>query len=51
MGGERFDEWVAKGNYWEYYLQPITDIHLNSDLNGEFEAKNLCVCDYDFLTL
>jgi len=39
MGGERFDAWVAQDNYWEYYLQPITDIHLNSDLNGEFEAN------------
>jgi putative ABC transport system permease protein len=39
MGGERFDAWVAKGNYWEYFLQPITEIHLNSDLNGEFEAN------------
>ncbi len=39
MGGEEFDAWVAQDNYWEYYLQPITDIHLNSDLNGEFEAN------------
>ena len=39
MGEERFDAWVAKGNFWEYFLQPITDIHLNSDLNGEFEPN------------
>ena len=39
LGGRGFDEWVAEGNYWEYYLQPITDIHLNSDLKGEFEAN------------
>jgi putative ABC transport system permease protein len=39
MGGERFDSWVAKGNSWEYYLQPITKIHLTSDLNGEFESN------------
>jgi len=39
MGEERFDAWVARGNYWEYFLQPVTDIHLNSDLNGEFEAN------------
>jgi len=39
MGEERFDEWIAQGNYWEYFLQPITEIHLNSDLNGEFEAN------------
>ena len=39
MGGKQFDEWVAKGNYWKYYLQPVTEIHLNSDLNGEFEPN------------
>ncbi len=39
MGGESFDDWVSKGNYWEYYLQPLTDIHLTSDLNGEFEPN------------
>jgi len=39
MGGDEFDAWVAQGNYWEYFLQPITEIHLNSDLNGEFEAN------------
>jgi putative ABC transport system permease protein len=39
MGAERYDAWVAKGNFWEYFLQPITKIHLTSDLNGEFEAN------------
>ena len=39
MGEDKFDEWVAQGNFWEYYLQPLTDIHLNSDLNGELEAN------------
>ncbi|MEE8604679.1 MAG: ABC transporter permease [Candidatus Aminicenantaceae bacterium] len=39
LGGRGFDEWVAEGNYWEYFLQPITEIHLNSDLKGEFEAN------------
>ncbi len=39
MGGEQYDSWVAKGNSWEYYLQPITRIHLTSDLNGEFESN------------
>lgn len=37
MGGKKYDAWVAKGNYWIYYLQPLRDIHLTSDLNGEFE--------------
>ena len=39
MGEEKFDAWVAKGNFWDYFLQPITQIHLSSDLNGEFEAN------------
>ena len=34
-----YDDWLSKGNYWEYYLQPLTDIHLHSDLNGEFQAN------------
>lgn len=37
--GFDYDEWVARGNYWEYYLQSLTDIHLHSDLNGEFQAN------------
>ncbi len=39
MGGDSFDAWVAKGNFWEYYLQPIESIHLESQLNGEFEPN------------
>ncbi|MCP4723674.1 MAG: ABC transporter permease, partial [bacterium] len=26
-------------NFWEYYLQPLKEIHLTSDLTGEFEAN------------
>lgn len=37
--GQDYDGWVARGNYWEYYLQPLTDIHLHSDLNGELQAN------------
>jgi len=37
--GQDYDGWVARGNYWEYYLQPLTGIHLHSDLNGEFQAN------------
>ncbi|MGC9342224.1 MAG: ABC transporter permease [Bacteroidales bacterium] len=39
MGEEKFDAWVEEGNYWIYYLQPMTKIHLESDLNGEMEAN------------
>jgi putative ABC transport system permease protein len=37
--GQDYDGWLSRGNYWEYYLQPLTSIHLQSDLNGEFEAN------------
>ncbi|MFC2133181.1 ABC transporter permease [Bacteroidota bacterium] len=31
--------WIAKGNSYEYYLQQLTDIHLNSDIISEFEPN------------
>lgn len=34
-----YDEYVAEGNKWEYYLQPLQTIHLDSDLWGEFEPN------------
>ncbi|MCD4696971.1 MAG: ABC transporter permease [Bacteroidales bacterium] len=37
--GRDYDEIASKGNKWEYYLQPLTSIHLNSDIAGEFEAN------------
>ena len=37
--GQDYAAWVDQGNFWEYYLQPLTDIHLNSDLRGEFEPN------------
>lgn len=37
--GRDYEEQVAKGNKWEYYLQPLPSIHLKSDIAGEFEAN------------
>jgi len=37
--GRNYDEIVNENNFWDYYLQPLKDIHLTSDLNGEFEAN------------
>jgi putative ABC transport system permease protein len=51
LGRDRFDAWVAEGNYWEYFLQPLTGIHLNSDLNGEFEANGNKTYVYVFLVV
>ena len=39
FGSDRYQEWASQGNFWEFFLQPLTDIHLKSDLNGEFEAN------------
>jgi len=51
MGGESFDEWVSQGNFWEYFLQPLHDIHLDSDLNGEFESNGNRTYVYIFAVL
>jgi len=51
MGGDRFDEWVAQGNWWENFLQPLTSIHLTSDLNGEFETNGNETYVYMFLII
>lgn len=37
-GGE--ESWAKTGNYWRYFLQPVTKIHLHSHLDGEFEANS-----------
>lgn len=37
--GRDYSELEAKGNRWEYYLQPLGDIHLTSNIAGEFEAN------------
>ncbi|MCJ7581288.1 MAG: ABC transporter permease [Candidatus Aminicenantes bacterium] len=40
--------WVAKGNSFEYYLQPLTDIHLKSNIIGEFEPNGNMIYVYIF---
>ncbi|MBU1014544.1 MAG: ABC transporter permease [Bacteroidetes bacterium] len=45
----RYSANTAKGNKWELYLQPLTSIHLNSDLRGEFEANGRKEYIYIFL--
>ena len=34
-----YEEFLGSGNRFEYMLQPLTDIHLYSDLEGEIEAN------------
>ncbi|MFT4152961.1 ABC transporter permease [Parafilimonas sp.] len=35
--GIAYDKLKAKGDYWEYKLQPVTDIHLHSNFERELE--------------
>ncbi|WP_258101478.1 ABC transporter permease [Marinoscillum pacificum] len=39
-GDSGYQAWLDAGNYYRYFLQPITDIHLTSNLRGEFEANS-----------
>ena len=34
-----YEEFLEAGNYFRYYLQPLTDIHLHSDLDVELKAN------------
>ncbi len=45
----RYAENARSGNKWELYLQPLTSIHLNSDLRGEFEPNGRRNYVYIFL--
>jgi putative ABC transport system permease protein len=35
FGGEDYDEWVKNQNYYRFYLTPLTNIHLDSNMAGE----------------
>ncbi len=37
--GTSYDELKSKSNYWEYKLQPLTDLHLRSDFERELEPN------------
>lgn len=37
--GMSYDEYIAAGNGYNYTLQPFKDIHLHSDLQGEFKQN------------
>lgn len=48
LGFENFDQWMAEGNRWGSFLQPLTDIHLKSHLSGEFEPNGNITYIYIF---
>ena len=45
---ERF---IAEGNFWEYTLMPLTDIHLYSNLEAEFEPNGSITYVYLFSSI
>ncbi len=49
--GGTYAERTSGGNKWELYLQPLTSIHLNSNLRGEFEANGKKEYVYIFLVV
>lgn len=46
-----FEEYKASGNGYRYYLQPISDIHLKSHLEAEFEPNGNITYVYIFLSI
>lgn len=49
--GISFADYKAAGNGYRYYLQPITDIHLTSHLEGEFEPNGNITYIYIFVSI
>ena len=47
-GSEEFEEWKNAGNTYDYFLQPLTNIHLHSNLAYEFEANSSVLFVYFF---
>ncbi|MEM7297462.1 MAG: FtsX-like permease family protein, partial [Bacteroidota bacterium] len=48
LGNDDFEAWLDAGNLYQYFLQPLTGIHLNSHLAEEFEANSSEVFVYFF---
>lgn len=43
-----YDEYVAAGNGYDYYLQPLTDIYLSSNLENEIKPPGSTTRNYIF---
>ncbi|MEQ9009285.1 MAG: ABC transporter permease, partial [Ekhidna sp.] len=39
--GDKLKDWAEHGMYYQYFLQPLTSIHLTSDLRYDFNNGNL----------
>ncbi len=49
--GISFSEYKAAGNGYNYFLQPITDIHLHSNLQSEIKPNGSIVYVYIFISI
>lgn len=49
--GISFADYKASGNGYHYYLQPVKDIHLTSQLEGEFEPNGNITYIYIFVSI
>jgi putative ABC transport system permease protein len=45
------EKFIAEGNIWEYTLTPLTDIHLHSNLEAEFEPNGSITYVYLFSSI
>lgn len=39
QGEEEYEKWISSGNAYEFFLQPVEDIHLYSDFKWEFQPN------------
>jgi len=49
--GKSYEELKQSGTKWEYFLQPLTSIHLNSHLGAEMESNSDIKYVYIFSTM
>jgi putative ABC transport system permease protein len=51
QGDFTMDKFKSQGNAWSYWLTPLRDIHLHSDLEGELEANGNITYVYLFASI
>jgi len=49
--GINMEQFASAGNYFGYFIQPITEIHLHSDLQYEIESNGNIVYVYIFISI
>lgn len=48
VGDANFKSWLDAGNLYDYFLQPVVDIHLSSNLTAEYEVNSSTAYVYFF---